>query len=322
MTSNPATQRFESVALLGGDGDLARATASAARGGDVEAAADLAALWLHVAAVGPERLADCYDAAAEGWFGRPSAALPIAPPTVPSTATHALPDAFWTSFWDLVLDENTGRDAGDITTRTAALAGMVDESFRRRNAATSLAFPGVAEASAAGDPVPFTLAQLEGHPAGSLAGHLHWLVVEKGFDLEVLDRSALDLSSLPVPLGYLNSRILQCHDIWHEVGGFDTTVLHEIAISGFQLGQFGHHYSSMFLAVTASKVALTQPMAVGLIYDMVLAGWVHGRETPALLGVPWEQLWHEQVDEIRIRLGVSAFRSPHPADLIEQLLAG
>jgi ubiquinone biosynthesis protein Coq4 len=54
----------------------------------------------------------------------------------------------------------------------------------------------------------------------------------------------------------------------------------------------------------------------------VLAGWLHGRETPALLGVLWEQLWHEQVGEIRTRLGVSAFRSPHPADLIEQLLAG
>ena len=115
-----------------------------------------------------------------------------------------------------------------------------------------------------------------------------------------------------MPLGYLNSRILQCHDIWHEVGGFDTTVLHEIAISGFQLGQFGHHYSSMFLAVTASKVALTQPVAVELIFDMVLAGWVHGRETPALLGVPWEQLWHEQVDEIRTRLGVSAFEFTAP----------
>ena len=274
-----------------------------------------------MAAVAPERVADCYDGAAEGWLGRTPTAPPIVPPAgLPAHAAGSVPEGFWAAFWDLVLDENTGKDAGDITIRTAALTGLLDVGFRERVAANALTFPGVAAAAAAGDPAPFTLEQLARCPKDSLGGSLHSLVVDKGFDLEVLDRNALDLSTLPVPLGYLNSRILQCHDIWHEVAGFDTTILHEVAISGFQLGQFGHHYSSMFLAVTASKVALTQPMGATLVIDTVLTGWLHGRETPPMLGVTWEQIWHEPIADIRSRLGVTAYPSPYPADLIEQLI--
>ena len=70
-----------------------------------------------------------------------------------------------------------------------------------------------------------------------------------------VSREALSLASLPPALRYLNTRILQMHDIWHLAGGFKTTALHEIAISAFQQAQFGHGYSAMFLAVvTAASV--------------------------------------------------------------------
>ena len=68
---------------------------------------------------------------------------------------------------------------------------------------------------------------------------------------------------------------------------------------GFQLGQFGHHYSSMFLAVTVTKVALDQAAGLDLILDTIFSGWAHGRETPPLLGLPWEDIWHEPIDTIR-----------------------
>lgn len=322
MEATPDQARFELVASSAAAPDTLASWAAAARDGDQRAAVDIAAQWVRVASAAPEELVECYDAVAAGWYGG------IDVPPLHLGGDRAAPAAasageeFWAAFWELVLDPSTGSDAGDITQRTAALSGVCPDSFRERLAEVAMRYPGVADAVAAGDPVPFTLPQLAACPPGSLGATFHDLIVGNGFDLEVLDRETLALAALPVPLGYLNSRILQCHDLWHLVAGFDTTILHEVAISGFQLGQFGHHYSSMFLGVTASKVALTQPLGVGIVFETILSGWVHGRRTPPLLPVPWEEIWDLPVEDVRDRLGVQPYVRPVPADLIEQLLTG
>ena len=41
-----------------------------------------------------------------------------------------------------------------------------------------------------------------------------------------------------------NRRILQLHDVWHLFAGFGFTAQGEVAISGFQLAQFGQNYST------------------------------------------------------------------------------
>lgn len=304
-------------ARTGGSGTDAERLAASARTGDVDAAAGLAGLWLHVAASAPHLAVPVYDGACAGWSGT----APAAPAVATGGTAIDIPDELTAAFWDLVLDPATGRDAGEITMRTAALAGAVDPRLRESVAAAALGHPGVADAAATGWPEPFTLDALRACPDGSIGHALYRLVVDNGFDLEVLDRSTLDLDSLPHPLGWLNARILQCHDLWHQLGGYETTVLHEVAISGFQLGQFGHHYSSMFLAVTLSTAIARQPLGIPLVVETVLAGYRHGRETPPLLGVPWTQLWHRDADDLRRALGVQPFVSPFPADLIEQLAA-
>ena len=297
-------------------GELARSLAERVHAGDESAAHSLAAVVTHVAITAPADLVTVYDGAAHGWLGSPPTGAMVSAPVLPHTPPD---DMFWNAFWALVLDPTTGSDPADITIRTAALTGQLAPELRNSVAAVALAFPGVTDAAAGGSPIPFTLAALAACPRGSLGSELHDLVVVNGFDLEVLDRNALALAELPDPLQYLNSRILQCHDVWHKVGGYETTVLHEVAISAFQMAQFGHHYSSMFLAVTLTKVAFEQPFAVGLILDTVLSAWAHGRATPPMLGVEWEQIWHLPIVEIRSRLGITAYQSPHAADLIEQL---
>lgn len=145
-------------------------------------------------------------------------------------------------------------------------------------------------------------------------------MVDDGFDLEVLDRDELGLADLPPPLDYLNVRILQCHDVWHTVAGYETTGLHEVAISGFQMGQFGHQYSATFLALVLTTLAWTQPIeATGFTLDTILSGYRHGRETPPLLGVEWESIWHLPISEVRAAVGVTPYDSPYPAGLLEEL---
>jgi ubiquinone biosynthesis protein Coq4 len=299
-------------------GDRADAFAVAARTGDLDATRSLAAMFTYVAATCPAHLVAVYDGAACGWFGATVDGPAVDEPTLAPTP----PDGgFWQAFWELVLDPMAGSDAADITVRTAALTSLLAPELRTCVATVAREYPGVNAAAASGYPAPFTLAALAACPRGSLGSELHDLVVVNGFDLEVLDRAALNLDLLPAPLDYLNARIMQCHDVWHKVAGYETTVLHEVAISGFQMAQFGHHYSSLFLAVTITKVGIDQPIAVPLILDTVLSAWVHGRTTPPMLGVPWEQIWHLPIAEIREQLSIRAYPSPHPADLIEQLRA-
>ena len=310
---------FEALSAVPGDGDGARSRAAAfrARGeaGDLTA---LAAMWLNAAAAAPEGLAAIYDGAAEGWLGRAPRAAPMEHKTRPP---EPIPQAFWAGFWGLIDAPPGSLGAAGVTQRTAALLGLLGAGLSERLGKTALVYPGVAEAVAQGYPERFTLDALARCPPHSLGGEFHSLIVDNGFDLEVLDREALGLAAAPPPHDYLNARILQCHDLWHLAAGYRTTGLHEVAISGFQLGQFGHHYSSLFLAVVLSRLAFERPEAAPVALDTILSAWTHGRESPQLLGLDWEALWDRPVEAVREQIGLTAYVSPWPADLFEQLSA-
>ena len=306
---------FRDVVLAGGGRAEAATAARALRAGTAGAAHDVAALALYVAVVAPEPLVDVYDGLCEGWLG----AAPDGPAVAGPPRPGSVPDALWRGLADIVFDPDAGRDPADITVRTAALTEFLTPQYHERVAAMALRYPGVAEAAAAGIPPRFTLGQLAVCPRDSLGGAMHSFVVDNGFDLEVLDRDGLGLAELPAPLDYLNVRILQCHDIWHLVADHKTSGLHEVSISGFQMAQFGHQYSSMFLGMLLAKVAFTQPEAVPFTVDTVLTGYRHGRETPPLLGIEWETLWDRPIPDVREAVGVTPYDSPYPAWILEEL---
>ncbi|HEY5109836.1 MAG TPA: Coq4 family protein [Acidimicrobiales bacterium] len=308
-------ERFPEMVLAGGGRDAAVADTRALRAGDADAAFRVASLALYVAVVSPEPLVDIYDGLCEGWLG----VAPDGPAVAAPGAPGAVSDELWAGLRDLVFDPEAGSDPADITVRTAALTEHLPPEFQARVAAMALRYPGVAEAAATGVPPRFTVDDLARCPADSLGGAMHSFVVDNGFDLEVLDRDALGLADLPYPLDYLNVRILQCHDIWHLVADHKTSGLHEVSVSGFQMAQFGHQYSSMFLGMVLAKVAFTQPDAFAFTLDTILTGYRHGRETPPLMGVEWETVWDRPIAELRVTLGVTAYESPYPAWILEEL---
>lgn len=314
---------FAPNALTGLDTGALKALSAALRqAGPLASAEDrwaLAAGLAHVAFCAPDRVGQAYDALALGWTGQAVGAAPIAVLNQPSLEA---PDALWPAYGAVVEEAVAGKlDAGSITARTAALGGMLDEAFRARTAAMSYAYPGVAAIADAALPERVSLARLAACPDGSLGRRFHDLIVDNKFDLEVLDRDAIGLSGLPKPLDWLNTRILQAHDLWHIVAGYETTALHEIAISAFQMAQFGHNYSAQFLSVTAGVGALAPATGYGVLMDVIVSAWRHGRETPALITIPWEREWDRSVEEIRARFGVEPYQSPYPANLIEMLQA-
>src|SRR5437899_7336671 len=161
---------FEALAQAGADEtDAVRALGArlkaSAQPSDLKA---LAALWLHGAAAAPEQVPGVYDAVAEGFLGEPVSGPPV--PTAPGTRPEPIPPAFWAALWALLQEPREGLGAVNLTTKTAALTGLISPALQPRIGKAALAYPGVAAAVAQGYPKQFPLEVLARCPPGSLGG--------------------------------------------------------------------------------------------------------------------------------------------------------
>lgn len=273
-----------------------------------------AMIWAAFAA--PAGIPFVFEAIANAQLG-----LPISPTgcNVPSTS---LPEEFWRAFVSTVEGPEGGYDATSITLAVAGLGGALNPDYSGFSEAAAIAHPGADSPTEKAVPPLLALKTLEVLPKGSLGRDLYSMWVDNGFDPEVLDRQAIGLDQVSPALRYLNTRILQMHDVWHLVGGYQTTSLHEIAISSFQLVQFGHNYSAMFLATGSTMSHIRTPQGFGLLMQNLAEAWRHGREMPSFMAVEWEDHWHKDIDTVRSDLGITAFKGSFPPDLLEQLAAG
>ncbi len=289
-----------------------RADVVAARGGDRDARERVSAALMWTAFSCPDATEALYDNLASAWLGRgPQPEIPDDLPQAP------LEEEFWAQFLEVVEAERGDSDATRITVGVAALGAVVHESFGEIAENHAQNHPGARAALTKPLPGRTDLKILGKCPEGSLGKTLYKMVVENGYDLEVLDREALGLSELPTSLAYLNTRILQMHDVWHLVAGYQTTGTHEVAISSFQLAQFGHNYSSMFLATVSAVTILNKPQGFSLLMQLISEAWLHGRETPAMMDIEWEQEWEKTLPEIRQQHGIPTYSSILPATLLE-----
>ena len=288
----------------------------AAKAGEADGQQRLAAAMVWVAFSCPDAIEPIYDVIASAWLG--SGLFP----QIPSESPEApLESTFWDAFFSVVDDAEQGYDAASITARVAALGGAVHPSFQQISEDCARRHPGAAAALT--NPVPgrTDLDELGTCADQTLGKTLYRMIVDEGYDLEVLDREAIALSALPRSLRYLNTRILQMHDVWHLIAGYETSASHEIAISAFQLAQFGHNYSAMFLASITTISCTLQPAGFGILMQLISEAWRHGRETPPMMDIQWEAEWNNTIEAIREAYGIPIYQSAFPADLFESMTA-
>jgi ubiquinone biosynthesis protein Coq4 len=232
-----------------------------------------------------------------------------------------LDDIFWTAFWSMIDDAEQGYDATSITLRAAGMGAYVDEGFGIKAETVARNHAGVTTPEDKTVPGLISLDLLQALPPESLGHDLYKMWTENNFDPEVLNRESIGLSALPPALRYLNTRILQMHDVWHLVAGYETTALHEVAISSFQLAQFGHNYSAMFLATSLTIAGKRSPEGFGLLMHVVSEAWQHGRSSPNFMNIEWEDHWHKPIAALRAELEIRPFNSMFPANTIELAMA-
>ena len=219
----------------------------------------------------------------------------------------------------MVDGHDEGYDALTITVAVASLGAALHEDFGEIANNHAINHPGAAAALRNEVPGHTDIEALAKCPETSLGRSLYNMIIENGYDPEVLDRNEIALSELPHSLHYLNARILQMHDVWHLVAGYETTSSNEIAISAFQLAQFGHNYSSMFLAAVMTISTFKEPRGFTILMQIINEAWQHGRETPVMMDIEWEQEWNHSLEQIRKTHDIPVYQSIFPADLLESV---
>lgn len=313
----------------------------------LEANMTITALLARVAFITPEANIPVYDLLAAAWEAGKAAThlhtidwaplfsktldevrseLNITVPALPDhdalteAETLVLADADWSEglaegIWAIIEDlENNAGNAGLITMNVAALGGHYSPELMQATARTLRRFPGMSEAMAAGHPADIDIDTLKDYQLGTLGHSFYRLITDNNFSVEVLDYEGMgqeEAGNIPEEVQFTSKRILQCHDLWHLTANYHVTPMHEISISGFQLGQFGQNYSAAFLAVIQLISTFTMPIGTTMLSDLTFEGWRHARQTPPMLGINWHNHWGKSIDEVRAELGITPYKSAH-----------
>lgn len=296
------------------DAQTLAAAVAAAKRGDRAGRLQIAGALAWVAYSCPDAATAVYDNITTAWLGTGDT------PEIPTGQAEApIEDSFWKAFWGVVEGPEEGYDALTITVAVAALADSLHPDFVQIAENHAHHHPGAKISVNSPIPGHTDIEALALCPDGSLGRSLHSMIIENGYDPEVLDREEIMLSRMPHSLHYLNARILQMHDVWHLVAGYETTSSNEIAISAFQLAQFGHNYSSMFLAVGMAMSVTREPRGFAILMQIITEAWRHGRETPAMMDIEWEKEWNNSLPAIRASHNIPLYQSVFPTDLLESI---
>lgn len=106
------------------------------------------------------------------------------------------------------------------------------------------------------------------------------------------------------PEVYLRERRREIHDILHVVLGYDTALEGEAQLNAFLSGQSAYPIPVIISAGVLLLSVRNQPTQVDYIYDRIMRAYLRGQESPAVLGIRWEDHWATPIGELRKSLGL------------------
>lgn len=143
------------------------------------------------------------------------------------------------------------------------------------------------------------LKQLAAMPEGTLGCRYGHHMIDNGY-AEPPELPVADVES------YFIAHLVEVHDIWHVVTGWNTDKPGEIGLQGFYAAQL--HPSQGFLALLAKnllKTALEDLEQADEHLRALVAGWLLGKKVKPLFGVDWKPLFPEPLADVRARFGFS-----------------
>jgi ubiquinone biosynthesis protein Coq4 len=108
---------------------------------------------------------------------------------------------------------------------------------------------------------------------------------------------------------YLRLRIRQTHDIWHVLTGFTPDEFGEVGIQGFYAAQFANGQAAIIAAAAILKSVLRGRFGdLERHLEAFCEGYHGGKHAESLLAVKWEELWGENLEELRRRYRIATPR--------------
>ena len=102
-------------------------------------------------------------------------------------------------------------------------------------------------------------------------------------------------------LSYLWMRAKHVHDIGHVLAGFDTSLLGEIGIKGFELAQYSSPSTAATTAAGLFSLTCLMPDKVEVIFDAFFKGYQLGGKYPLLMGILWDKEWETPMIDLKTK---------------------
>ncbi len=133
-------------------------------------------------------------------------------------------------------------------------------------------------------------------PADTLGGAFARHLSDRGLSTDIFKAPP----GVPAPIAYMAQRLRQCHDIWHVLAGYDTTVDDELALLAFSYGQSQMPGPAVLAVVGALRFTPKFPKAIPKVWE----GFQRGKAARSLITVRWEDMWATPLAEVRERYGI------------------
>ena len=104
-------------------------------------------------------------------------------------------------------------------------------------------------------------------------------------------------------MAYLMRRFRQTHDVWHALLGVGVSGHEEVLVHWFTWGQLRLPVSAMIMFFGSMKHLVLERRWQAVRHS-ALEAYRAGRDAAPLLGVYWEDLWEEPLEQVRATYGV------------------
>jgi ubiquinone biosynthesis protein COQ4 len=103
---------------------------------------------------------------------------------------------------------------------------------------------------------------------------------------------------------YVRAHLLEVHDVWHVLLGFDTEVSGELGMQAFSLAQLGSPFAAGILAGGLANTLLYAFSERDKRMRAIVRGWLLGKQARLLFGVDWARMWERPLAQVRVWCGL------------------
>lgn len=127
------------------------------------------------------------------------------------------------------------------------------------------------------------------------------------------------------PAAYLAMRVRMTHPIIHVLTEYDASLLGELAVQAYYVGQLGNLMSGVMISSALLQITRDLPAQLGDALAIMAEAYQRGHNARPFLGIAWEELWSAQVPQLReladlvprtlatAQLDLDALTAPEPA---------